>query len=213
MGHVWPTTLYRSLRLRPMDGWGQPMNGQTISSIAALVCLLGAATAAPAAAQSEISAGYQFTHTPEVNLPVGFYVDVSGMVAPAIAIVGEISGAYKSETVTSGATTAHLTARLHTFMGGVRVAAHTNPRLVPFGQILVGGGRLSAGFDVTTAGMPVSADHAETHAALQIGGGVDAMMRRNLGLRLAADYRRFFLPDSAENEVRLVAGLVFPFGK
>jgi opacity protein-like surface antigen len=189
------------------------MNRKALSLSTALACLLAAATAAPAAAQAEISAGYQFTRTPEVNLPTGFYVDVSGTVAPAIAMVGEISGAYKSETVTSGATTAHLTARLHTFMGGVRVASRSNPRLVPFGQILVGGGRLSAGFDVTTSGMPLTADHAETHAALQIGGGVDAMMRKNLGLRLGADYRRFFLPDSGENEFRLVAGLVFPFGK
>jgi hypothetical protein len=61
--------------------------------------------------------------------------------------------------------------------------------------------------------MPVSAEHAEAHFALQIGGGVDAMMRRNLGLRLAADYRRFFIPDFAENEFRLVAGLVLLLGK
>ena len=189
------------------------MKGKAISLTAALTCLLGAATAAPAAAQAEISAGYQFTHTPEVNLPIGFYVDVSGTVAPAFAIVGEISGAYKSETVTTGSVTAHITARLHTFMGGVRVASHSNPRLVPFGQVLVGGGRLSTGFDITTSGMPVSAEHAETHVALQIGGGVDAMMRRNLGLRLGADYRRFFIPDFGENEFRLVAGLVLPFGK
>jgi hypothetical protein len=189
------------------------MNRKAISLTAALTCLLGAATAAPAAAQAEISAGYQFTHTPEVNLPVGFYVDVSGNVAPAIAIVGEISGAYKSETVTAGATTVHATARLHTFMGGVRVASHSDPRLVPFGQMLVGGARLSAGFDATTSGTTVSADNAETHFALQMGGGVDAMMRRNLGLRLAADYRRFFMPDFGENEFRLVAGLVIPFGK
>ena len=189
------------------------MHGKAISLTAALACLLGATTAVPAAAQAEISAGYQFTHTPDVNLPVGFYVDVAGTVAPAIAMVGEISGAYKSETVTSGATTAHATARLHTFMGGVRVASHSNPRLVPFGQMLVGGARLSAGFDATTSGMTFGAENAETHFALQIGGGVNAMMRRNLGLRLAADYRRFFMPDFGENEFRLVAGLVLPFGK
>jgi hypothetical protein len=189
------------------------LNGKAISLTAALTCLLGAATAVPAAAQAAISAGYQFTHTPDVNLPVGFYVDVSGTVAPAVAIVGEISGAYKSETVTLGSTTAHATARLHTFMGGVRVASHSNPRLVPFGQMLVGGARLNAGFDATTSGTTVSAENAETHLALQIGGGVNAMMRRNLGFRLAADYRRISVPDVAENELRLVAGLVFPFGR
>jgi hypothetical protein len=189
------------------------MNGKAISLTAALTCLLVAATAAPAAAQAEISAGYQFTHTPEVNLPLGFYVDVAGTVAPAIAIVGEVTGAYKSETVTSGATSVNATARLHTFMGGVRVASHRDPRLVPFGQMLVGAARFDAGFDATTSGMTVSAENAETHFALQIGGGVNAMMRRNLGLRLGADYRRIFFPGFGENEFRLVAGLVLPFGK
>ena len=189
------------------------MNRKVISLTAALACLLGAATASPAAAQAEISAGYQFTHTPEVNLPVGFYVDVSGNVAPMFAIVGEISGAYKSETVTSGATTVHATARLHTFMGGVRVASHSNPRLVPFGQVLVGGARLNSELSATTSGATVSGSNAETDFTLQIGGGVDAMVRRNLGLRLGADYRRILFPGFGENEFRLVAGLVLPFGK
>jgi opacity protein-like surface antigen len=190
------------------------LNGKAISLTAALTCLLGAATARPAAAQADISAGYQFTHTPEVNLPVGFYVDVSGTVAPAFAIVGEISGAYRSETVTSGATTVHATARLHTFMAGVRVASHGNPRLVPFGQMLVGGARLNSELSATTSGaMVVSGENAETDFTLQMGGGVDAMVRRNLGLRLGADYRRIFFPGFGENDFRLVAGLVLPFGK
>ena len=190
------------------------MNGKAILLTAALTCLLGLATAAPAAAQAEISAGYQFTHTPEVNVPVGFYVDVSGNVAPMFAVVGEISGAYKSETATSGSTTVHATAQLHTFMAGVRVASHGNPRLLPFGQMLVGGTRISADLSATTPGATTfSGGNVETDFTLQIGGGVDAMMRRNLGLRLGADYRRIFFPDVGENEFRLVAGLVLPFGK
>jgi hypothetical protein len=189
------------------------MNGRAISLAAALACLLGAGSAAPAAAQAELSAGYQFTHSPEVNLPVGFYVDVSGDVAPMLAIVGEVSGAYKSGTVTSGATTVSATARLHTFMGGVRVASHGDPRLVPFAQMLVGGARHNSHLTATTSGTTVSGQHAETDFALQIGGGVDSMMRRSLRLRLGADYRRVFLPGFGENEFRFVAGLVLPFGE
>ena len=189
------------------------MNVKTSSFIAALACLLSAGIAAPAAAQTELSAGYQFTRVPDLNLPVGFYVDVSGNVAPMFAIVGEVSGAYKSETVTAGTSSVDVTARLHTFMGGVRVASHTDPKLVPFGQVLIGAARFSGGGSATSSGVTVSAGSSETDFALQIGGGVDAMMWGNLGLRLGADYRRIFISGSGENEFRLVAGIVIPFNK
>ena len=80
-------------------------------------------------------------------------------------------------------------------------------------RVQVSAGRYVAWLGATTSGATVSGSNAETDFALQIGGGVDAMVRRNLGLRLAADYRRIFFPGFGENEFRLVAGLALPFGK
>jgi hypothetical protein len=179
--------------------------------------MLCTAIAAPAAAQTpttELSAGYQFTRPPDLNLPLGWYVDVSGNVAPMFAIVGEVSGAYKSETIAVGTSSVDATVRLHTFMGGVRVAARTNPRVVPFGQVLLGAARASGG--VTASGPAVSVlaqTDADTEFALQIGGGVNLMTSGTFGVRLGADYRRIFVSDGGENEFRLMAGVVFPFGK
>ena len=193
------------------------MKMKTMTSTAALACALCAAMAAPASAQTEktaLSAGYQFNRAPDLTLPLGWYVDVSGPVAPKLSIVGEVSGAYKSETMGVGTSSVDVTVRQHTFMGGVRVAARANPKVVPFGQVLLGAARLSGG--VTASGPAVSviaASDAETEFAMQFGGGVDLMTLGNIGLRLGADYRRIFVSDGGENQFRLLAGVVIPFGK
>src|SRR4051794_8175735 len=164
------------------------MTVKMVSRFSVLACLLCAVVAAPAAAQTptaELSAGYQFTRTPDLNLPLGWYVDVAGNVAPMFAIVGEVSGAYKSESIAVGTSSVDATARLHTFMGGVRVAARTNPQVVPFGQVLLGAARLSGG--VTASGPAtsvISASAADTEFALQVGGGVNLMTSGKVGVRL-----------------------------
>jgi opacity protein-like surface antigen len=193
------------------------MNGKMVTVSTALACLLCAAVAAPAAAQTattELSAGYQFARTPDLNLPLGWYVDVAGNVAPMFAVVGEVSGAYKSETIAVGTSSVDATVRLHTFMGGVRVGARTNPKVVPFGQVLLGAARVSGG--VTASGPAVSvlaASDADTELALQVGGGVNLLPSGNFGVRLAADYRRIFISGGGENDFRVGAGVVIPFGK
>ena len=193
------------------------MNVKRVMSMAALACALWAAIAAPAGAQTattELSGGYQFTRPPDLNLPLGWYVDVSGNVAPMFAIVGEVSGAYKSETMEIGTSSIDATVRLHTFMGGVRLAARANPKVVPFGQVLLGAARLSGG--VTASGPAVSviaATDADTEFALQVGGGVNVMTSGHFGVRLGADYRRIFISEGGENEFRLVVGVVIPVGK
>jgi opacity protein-like surface antigen len=193
------------------------MNLKKITWLPALTCALGMAIAAPAAAQgpsTELSAGYQFTRTPDLNLPLGWYVDVSGNLAPMFAIVGEVSGAYKSETIGVGTSSVDATVRLHTFMGGIRVAARANPRVVPFGQVLFGAARVSGA--MTASGPAVSvvtASDSDTEFALQFGGGVNLMTSGHFGVRLGADYRRIFISDGGENEFRVVAGVVIPIGR
>jgi opacity protein-like surface antigen len=193
------------------------MNLKMVGSLTVLAGALCAVFAAPAAAQTpttELSGGYQYTHTPDLNLPPGWYVDVAGNVAPMFAVVGEVSGAYKSETIPVGTSSVDATARLHTFMGGVRVAARTNPRVVPFGQVLLGAARVSGG--VTASGPATSViavSDADTRFALQLGGGVNLLTSGNFGVRVGVDYRRIFVTDGGENEVRVVAGVVIPIGK
>jgi hypothetical protein len=193
------------------------MSVKMVTALASLACALCTVVAAPAAAQTapaELSAGYQFTRTPDVNLPLGWYVDVAGNVAPMFAVVGEVSGAYKSETIAVGTSSVDATIRLHTFMGGVRVAARGNPKVVPFGQVLLGAARLSGGVSASGPAIStVAASDSDTEFALQIGGGVNVLTSGHVGVRLGADYRRIFISDGGENEFRLVAGVVIPIGR
>jgi opacity protein-like surface antigen len=126
------------------------------------------------------------------------------------AIVGEVAGAYKSETMAVGTSSVDATVNLHTFMGGVRVSARTHPKVVPFGQVLLGAARVSGGVTASGPAVPViEVSDSDTRFALQIGGGVNLMTSGNFGVRLGVDYRRIFVSDAGENEFRVAAASSF----
>src|SRR5437867_68232 len=103
--------------------------------VAALMCtavVLGFATSSNAQGvpRAEFSAGWRLLNVPNAfgseseTLPLGWYADVAGNVNRAIAVVGEISGNYKSfeETQTQFGVNVKTDVDLsiHTFLGGVR---------------------------------------------------------------------------------------------
>lgn len=190
------------------------MNHSYKVPLVTLAFAIAASFASPAGAQTpkvEVSAGYQFTRVPDLNFPLGWYVDVAGNLHPMFAVVVEAAGAYKNETELIGNTMVDLTARLHTFLGGVRVASRTNPALVPFAQVLVGAARASVGGSGNVNGVNVSTGESDTQFALQAGGGANLQVSARFGVRVGADWRRIFFSDGSENEFRVVAGVVFPF--
>lgn len=176
------------------------------ASIATVAVAMTVATSSGAQAQtrSEFSAGYQVTHVPDLTLPAGWYADISVPVIPMFNVVGEVSGAYKSESLAGVSTTA----KLHTFLGGARFSGRGTPKVVPFGQVLIGAAKLN--FGVSAAGTSIFGG-SDTEFALQLGGGVNVMSSPRVGVRAAVDYRRIFTVD--ENEVRFAFGIVLPFGK
>ena len=114
-----------------------------------------------------------------------------------------------------GTSSVDATVNLHTFMGGVRVAARTHPKVVPFGQVLLGAARVGGGVTASGPGVgpAIEVADADTRFALQIGGGVNLMTAGNFGVRLGLDYRRIFVSDGGENEFRVAAGVVIPIGR
>jgi opacity protein-like surface antigen len=186
----------------------------SVSAVTLTVVLAITFFAGPAAAQTpkaEFSAGYQFTHVPDLNFPAGWYVDIAGNVHPMLAVVFEAAGAYKSESEQVGNTTVDATAKLHTFLGGVRIASRANPAVTPFVQVLAGAANASAGGSSTGGGPTVNVSDSDTQFALQAGGGVNLNVSQRWGVRVGADWRRIFVSDGGENEFRVVAGLVIPF--
>ena len=167
--------------------------------------------AVPASAQSTppvgFSAGYNYMYLSGddgedgESVPVGWYAEVSGNVAPMVSLVGHVTGNYKS--FDDDDFDSDVDFSLHTFTGGVRftgVGAQANP----FAHVLFGGVRSTFSSDV--AGADVS--ESTTDPVMFLGGGVNLMPGAAVGLRLGADYIRGF-GDSSGNAFRFVVGINF----
>jgi hypothetical protein len=179
-----------------------------LTQIVSTVAIAGAMTfagASVARAQDPINlgVGYQFTHFSgdgfSDNAPAGFFVDVTGKLPNKSGMIawnwlGEVSGAYKSET---GATFHN-----YTFGGGVRGSWDMNPQAMPFVQVEVGGVNQGGGGDSSNAFM------------VDLGGGVKIpMMGKKFSIVGKVDYVRAFFSDAnggGENIVRVGGGVVFP---
>ena len=194
-------------------------------------CLAALSVAIPVSAQTsprtEISGGYQFlTFSVDEDisldgvdnsesLPKGWYVDVAGNLNPMIGIVFQVGGNYKTfeESITIGGGTFTATADLdvYQFLGGVRLSARNNPRLVPYGQLLVGGitGSVELSTSSTIPGLPsLSEEDSTTNFALEVGGGVNFGVAERVGIRFGVDYIRVFAEDAGSNVFRFHTGIV-----
>ena len=188
------------------------------------ICLGALGVAIPASAQTvpktEISAGYQFVtfsvDDDSESIPKGWYFDVTGNLNPMIGVIVQVGGNYKTfeESVTIGGGTFTATAdlKVHEFLGGLRLNARDNPKLVPYGQILAGG--INGSVEVTTTstipGVPAfSQEDSSTNFALVFGGGVNFGVAENTGIRFGVDYLRIFEEDAGSNVFRFQVGVVF----
>ncbi len=178
-------------------------NRSLVPGVFVLLCL-----AAPVAAQDmwEIAGGYSFTRavTDEVTLPAGWLVSGAGNVTDTLAIVGEFSGAYKTEAEFG----VEIDQYVLTLMGGVRYSQRL-ARVTPFAQFLLGG----AGGDRKPAGSDAGGG---VEFASQLGAGVDIRLTDRLAARVQGDWRRLFSGDEAlgfvdGNQIRIAAGIVVGF--
>ena len=181
------------------------------------VLLLGACPSfAQDSSKGEVSAGWRYYHAtinsavslggtnPVNDFSKGWYVDVSGNLSPKFAVVGEIGGTTQrdSQSQTQGVVTTSESSsiKLYTFMGGIRVRAPQNARIIPFGQVLVGGQRNTSDYErtivfnipnVTIQPSRLTLDGDASGAALALDGGVTVSVGF-VGVRAQAGYVRMF---------------------
>ena len=99
---------------------------------------------------------------------------------------------------------------MYAYLFGPRIRFHKISRVMPFAQILLGGGRLNASSGGVNAG--------ENGFSVATGGGVDWPLGGHFAVRLVeVDYllTRFNRVDGSsatQNDLRISAGLVFRFG-
>ena len=170
-----------------------------------LVLALGAI---PAKAQTnipavEFSAGYNYLYLvgddgdEGLSFPVGWYGEVAGNVMPNLAIVGHVTGNYRSEEELGF----EANADFHTFTGGIRFIGRTR-QANPFVQVLFGGIRGSVSSNIQ------GFEQDETTGVMLLGGGVDVLPEAPVGFRIGADYIRV-LSDGGGNAFRFNIGIVF----
>ncbi len=201
-----------------------------LALLAVTVLLFGRPALAQDASRGEVSGGWRFYHANRGNLPFmfdvkkpneyprGWYGDIALNLSPKFAIVGEAGGSYFSADAhrPSGSVTFDESAEVtfHTFMGGIRVRAPQNARLVPFGQVLVGGEHNASNDErtITFSGRP-STSVSETSgsgAVLALDGGLTIAAAGSLGVRASAGYVRFFSKADAD-AFRLALGATLRF--
>jgi hypothetical protein len=176
--------------------------------------VLGAAL--PAAAQTEpptfeLSAGYQFTHVPDQDMPLGFAIDAARNWGN-FGLVAEGGWAYDSDSEAG----IDFNFNLWHLGAGPRWSGRTNPTVTPYGQVIVGWIQGRASTEI--AGIDIS--DSTNHFMVQPGGGVSVQAGDGWAIFGAVDYRRVFIGDddeevepfddddsSGENQFRIFVGV------
>jgi opacity protein-like surface antigen len=186
--------------------------------VVAMVGVLVIVAASPAFAQDDtlsVSGGYQFSRFSPAknvisggdNLPLGWYFDMAGTVAPMVKLAFEVSGARKSQTILG------LTgkSRVYTYGGGVRIGPKSKMPVSPFVQVLGGAATSSVDVSSPAAGASSSYSQSESKPMLQVGGGVSMDVTRRVGIRAGFDYRHIFISNGEDTaDIRIAVGVVVP---
>lgn len=177
------------------------MRTRTLFLLVAAITVL-AGTVAPVAAQSargDVAGGYAYLHEKGLSMPAGWFASAGGNINDWIGIVGAVSGHYKTETVGAIETKA----RLHTFVAGPKFTSG-HGAVVPYYQVLFGGGRVNA--EATVAGR--TANVVTNGFDIQPGLGVDIMGGGSVGLRVGINGDYIRTNGAWAKEFQFIAGAV-----
>jgi outer membrane immunogenic protein len=186
-------------------------------SILVLLLPVGAVTSVAAAAQgvsrAEAAFTYDWVHTNAPPSGCGCFSMNGGSgsfalrLAPSFSAVGEV-GATTNGNVNS--TGDGLT--LIDFLGGGRYMPHFRSRLMPFGQVLVGGAHASGSLSPGQLGIG-----SATVFALDAGGGLDVKLSHRFAIRVfQTGYLLTMFPNKGndrQNNLRVSGGFVIHFGR
>jgi hypothetical protein len=149
----------------------------------------------------ELYGGYAVARDPrdQITLPAGWVAGAAIGLTPALSVVADVSGQYKTLALVSA------DARLstHTAMGGLRASVRVGS-LVEFGQVVAGLMRASgSAFGATTSGVSI---------AVQPGVGIDWPLTRRWTARAQIDVRLMRSQPDAVNggyQYRFATGIVY----
>jgi Outer membrane protein beta-barrel domain len=175
---------------------------------------LVAFSAQPARADGgDITAGYSYLYDSDssTGFPAGWFLSAGANITDAFAVVGDVSGHYKSESASSGGVTVSASTHIYTFLAGPRVVGRSGP-LGFYGQFLVGAARAAGGATATLGGTTVSANASDTEFCYAPGAGLDFGVGSNAAARIGVSERLIHSTSGTSKEFQLQLGLVYRFG-
>jgi Outer membrane protein beta-barrel domain len=161
----------------------------------------------------EVAGAYAFMHDNDrsENFPLGWAFGATGNVNSWIGVVAEVGGNYtvckncqRGPFATQTFRGTDLDIRIHTYMGGPRIASHALPAVTPFAQVLFGGSHMSGGTEFDGA--------LNTGFTYQPGAGIDVHVAPRIAIRVEGDYRVIRTTGHNNKESRVLAGAVYAFG-
>lgn len=185
-----------------------------------LAILCAVAAVAQETPKVQVFGGYAFTSVDMKGATDrqsfnGWDADFAARVAKNVSLVTDISGAYKSETMSISGSDVTAKARIYNYLFGPRVSASTG-KITPFAEALFGVAHATIGADVTG----VSGSISSNGFGMALGGGVDVNASKNFSIRLAKfDYMMNRVSFSAAgqsasenlNNFRIATGVVVKF--
>ena len=177
------------------------------------VAVSGGAAAGADTPAYEVAGAYTYMHDNDrsENFPTGWAFAATGNVNSWIGVVAEVGGNYtvckncqRGPFATQTFRGQDLDIRIHTYLGGPRIASHALSAVTPFAQVLFGGSHMSGGTEFDGA--------LNTGFTYQPGGGVDVRVAPRIAIRLEGDYRVIRTTGHNNKESRVLAGAVYGFG-
>jgi hypothetical protein len=187
--------------------------------ILAMVLVLSAAPSMRAqdTPKVDLFGGYTYMRTNIVVSGQGFNLNgASGSVAYNfnnwLGLVGDFGVTHQG-----GVTGNPFSLTVITYQVGPRVSWRKNEHLIPFGQVLFGGGHAGGSLYTSSLGAGLAPLGTSNSFALTAGGGLDWKLNSTIGIRLfQAEYLYTQFQNEkndTQNNFRFSAGIVFSFGK
>jgi len=162
-----------------------------------------------AAPSAEIAAGYQgFKGLRRVPFPTGWFVSVGRPLSERVTIVAEVADAYIHDVTPMIFVDEQ---HWYTYLAGVRYAWR-GQRLVPFVQALGGASVVHSREEALYEEPPRTFSYSQSYAALQVTGGVDVLVMRQVAARFAANSLTLYRGGGSVRILRFSTGVVFRMG-
>ncbi|HJQ71201.1 MAG TPA: outer membrane beta-barrel protein [Blastocatellia bacterium] len=193
-----------------------------VLSIAFLLIALSTPALAQEPQPVEVFGGYSFFRPDGGGNLHGWDASVAFSLNRRIAIVGDFSGHYGSQSIrtefinpllpgTVVVIDADSDSSIHNILAGpkIRFPIAGNEDVTPFAHVLLGASRLGADATVRFGDLVLDSKFSDISFAIAVGGGLDVKLSDSVALRvIQADYLVTNFGGNSQGNVRLSVGLV-----